>query len=131
MLIHSNGDDQKILEETDTVALLQELRSRGLIRAIGLSGKTVHGATLAIPWADVLMIEYHLQDTSHAEVIQQAAAAEVAVFVKKGMSSGHLAPQESIEFVLRNPGVTSLIVGGIDLDHVRANWKTAINVRVG
>ncbi|WP_010583913.1 aldo/keto reductase [Schlesneria paludicola] len=129
VLIHSNGEDQTILEQTDIVATLQELRSRGFIRAIGLSGKTVDGARLALKWADLLMIEYHLQDTSHAVVIDQAADAGVPVFVKKGLSSGRLNPQGSIEFVLSNPNVTSLIVGGMDFDHFRENWNTARKVR--
>lgn len=129
VLIHSNGDDRKILEETDTVTVLQDLRSRGLIRAIGLSGKTIPGAVQALDWADLLMVEYHLQDTSHEQIIQQAAAANVAVFVKKGLSSGRLPPQESIEFVLSNQGATSLIVGGMNLEHFRENWNTALSIR--
>lgn len=129
VLIHSNGDDQTILEQTDTVAVLQDMRSQGLIRAIGLSGKTVAGARLALKWADLLMIEYHLQDTSHAEIIDLAADAGVAVVIKKGLFSGRLNPQESIEFILGNRNVTSLIVGGKNFDHFRANWNTALRVR--
>ena len=90
MFIHSNGNDRQILEQTDTVSILQEFHSRGLIRAIGLSGKTVEGATLALKWADVVMVEYHMQNTSHEQVIQQAAEGASAVFIKKGLSSGKL-----------------------------------------
>ena len=129
VFIHSHGDDRQIMEETDTVPILLDFRSRGLIRAIGLSGKTVEGAQLALGWADVLMVEYHLQDKSHEQVIAQATEQNVAVFVKKGLASGKLAPCESIQFVLRNPGVTSLIVGGLNFDHFHENWKTAINFR--
>ncbi len=131
VFIHSNGNDQKILEETDTVAILHEFRSRGLIQAIGLSGKTVEGAQLAMSWADILMVEYHLEDPSHAPAIELAANKGVSVFVKKGLSSGKLAPNESIRFVLENPGVTSLIVGGLHFDHFRENWQTALICRKG
>ena len=129
VLIHSNGNDRQILEETDTIEVLQEFRSRGRIRAIGLSGKTVIGAELAMTWADLLMVEYHLQDTSHHDVISRASAAGIAVFVKKGLSSGKLAAEESIQFVLRHSGVTSLIVGGLNFDHFCQNWQTACVVR--
>ncbi len=129
VFIHSNGHDQQILLETDTVAILQDYRARGLIRAIGLSGKTVAGAELGLKWADALMVEYHLQDTSHSQVMSQAAAAGVAVFVKKGLSSGKLAADESIRFVLGNADVTSLIVGGLNLDHFQENWNTALKAR--
>jgi aryl-alcohol dehydrogenase-like predicted oxidoreductase len=129
VFIHSNGNDLQILEETDTVSILQEFRSRGLIGAIGLSGKTIEGAGRALEWADVLMVEYHLQDTSHQQIIAQAAENGVGVFVKKGLSSGKLPAEDSIRFVLGNPGVTSLIVGGLNFDHFRDNWKTATQSR--
>ena len=131
VLIHSHGDDRQILENTETVSILRDFRSRGLIRAIGLSGKTVEGAQLALEWADVLMVEYHLQDKSHEPVIAQASEKNVAVFVKKGLASGKLSPRDSIQFVLRNPGVTSLIVGGLDFEHFHENWQTAISCSSG
>lgn len=129
VFIHSNGNDRQILEQTDTVSILQEYRAKGLIQAIGLSGKTVEGATLALEWADVIMVEYNLQDTSHLQVIQQAADGKVGVFVKKGLSSGKLPPADSIRFVLECPAATSLIVGGLNFDHFRENWVLASQVR--
>lgn len=129
VFIHSNGDERYILQETETVSILLDARSRGVVRAIGLSGKTVEGARLSLDWADVLMVEYHLHETSQAQVISQAAEAGVGVFVKKGLSSGTLPANEAIRFVLSQQGVTSLIVGGLNLDHFRANWQTALDAR--
>jgi aryl-alcohol dehydrogenase-like predicted oxidoreductase len=129
VLIHSNGHDRQILEETETVSILQDLQSKGFIRAIGLSGKTIEGAQLAMAWADLLMVEFHLLDTSHSSVIEDAATNRVGIFVKKGLSSGKLAADESIQFVLSNPGVTSLIVGGLNFEHFQRNWETALRVR--
>jgi len=43
LLIHSDGRDLWIQNETDAVPILRELKQRGLVRAIGLSGKTVMG----------------------------------------------------------------------------------------
>ncbi len=129
VFIHSNGDDRQILLETETVSILQEYRTRGIVRAIGLSGKTIEGAELALDWADLIMVEYHLNDTSHDRIIIEAAKAGVAVFVKKGLSSGKLAADESIRFVLGHPGVNSLIVGGLNFDHFRENWQTALQTR--
>ncbi|HUQ73013.1 MAG TPA: aldo/keto reductase [Planctomycetaceae bacterium] len=125
VFIHSNGDDLHVLSETDVVPVLHEWRDRGAIRAIGLSGKTVEGARAALSWADAVMVEYHLDDTSHAEVIAAAAAQGIGVFVKKGLASGRLPAAEAIRFVVGTPGVSSLIVGGLSLDHFAANWQTA------
>jgi len=129
VFIHSNGDDERLQRETDVVPVLQEWKTAGRIRAVGLSGKTVDGARLALEWADVLMVEYHLDDHSHADVITTAAERGVGVFVKKGLASGKLPPDDALRFVLSHPGVTSVIVGGLNLDHFAANWRTAVDVR--
>jgi len=129
VFVHSNGDDERILRETDVVAVLTEWKQSGRIRAIGLSGKTVSGARTAMAWADVLMVEYHLEDRSHADVITEASQRGIGVFVKKGLASGKLPPEDALRFVLSHPGVTSVIVGGLNLDHFAANWRTASSVR--
>ncbi|MBI1347457.1 aldo/keto reductase [bacterium] len=129
VLIHAHARDCEILQQTDVVSVLREWRDLGRIRAIGLSGKTPAAAQLALEWCDALMVEYHLQDQSHAEVIRQAAERGVCVLVKKGLASGSLSASEAIRFVLSNPHVTSLVVGGLSLGHFTENWHTALGVR--
>jgi aryl-alcohol dehydrogenase-like predicted oxidoreductase len=125
LLLHSDGHDLEILQETDAVPALLDVKQRGLARAIGLSGKTVKGARAALAWADVLMVEFHLNDRSHEAVITEAAEHGVGIVVKKGLAAGHLSAEEAIRFVLGNPAVGSLVVGGLNLDHVRANIAIA------
>jgi aryl-alcohol dehydrogenase-like predicted oxidoreductase len=131
VFIHSDGNDRQILETTPIVSVLKDFRSRGLIRAIGLSGKTTEGSELAMDWADVLMVEYHLENQSAADTIAKAVELGIAVFVKKGLASGKLNAGESIRFALSNSGVTSLIVGGLNFDHFRDNWQVALQMRTG
>ena len=128
VFIHSDGRDLFILEKTDTVPALADLRRRGIIRFIGLSGKTVEGARKALAWADVLMIEYHPEDRSHEQVIDEAAAAGVGVFVKKPLASGRLTPSQAIPFILAKAGVGTLVVGTLSLDHLRNNVAIAQQV---
>jgi aryl-alcohol dehydrogenase-like predicted oxidoreductase len=125
VFIHSDGDDLRILTQTDAVPALDALRARGLVRAIGLSGKTVEGARAALAWADAVMVEYHLDDRSHEPVIAEAADADVGVVVKKGLASGHLDAPRAVRFVLGTPGVGSLVVGSLSLDHLRDNVRAA------
>ncbi len=125
VFIHAPGDDVRTLAENPVVETLQERQAAGDIRAIGLSGKTVEAAQSALAWADVLMVEYHLHDTSHAGIIAQAAAQGIGVMVKKGLAAGHLPPAEAIPFVLNTPGVNSLVVGGLNLQHLAANVQLA------
>jgi aryl-alcohol dehydrogenase-like predicted oxidoreductase len=125
LLLHSDGRDAWIQTEIDAVPTLQQLKAQGLVRAIGLSGKTVDGARQALDWADVLMVEYHLHDRSHESLIAEAAARGVGIVVKKGLASGALPAGEAIRFVLDNPHVASLVVGGLSLAHFRDNLAEA------
>ena len=125
VFIHSDGNDLAILEQTDAVATLLELRARGEVRAVGLSAKSIEGARAALGWADAVMVEYHLDDRSHAGVIAEAAAADVGVVVKKGLAAGHLDPAEAVRFVLATPGVGSLLVGTLSLEHLRENIRVS------
>jgi len=125
LLIHSDGNDADILERSDAVETLVELRDAGLTKAIGFSGKTVEGARSALVWADAIMVEYHLDDRGHEPVIEEAGAADVGVIVKKGLASGRLAPDVALSFILANPNVASVVIGGLSLGHLRQNVALA------
>jgi aryl-alcohol dehydrogenase-like predicted oxidoreductase len=125
VFIHAHGDDLAILEGTPVVETLLALKRDGVIGAVGFSGKTVPAARAALAFADAIMVEYHLDDRSHAPVIAEAAARGLGVVVKKGLASGRLGAAESIAFVLGTPGVSSLVIGGLNLDHMRANLALA------
>lgn len=125
LLLHSDGRDLAIQQETDAIETLSDLRDSGLVRAIGLSGKTVDGHRAALAWADVIMVEYHAEDASHAALIEEAAAANVGVLVKKGLASGRLDPADAIPFALAPRGVASMVVGGLNLKHLRDNVNIA------
>lgn len=119
VLVHAHRDDVSILNQTDLVSELNAMKDRGLVRAIGFSGKTVEAARMALLWADLIMVEYHLDDTSHATVMDEASQRGIGVVVKKGLASGRLDPQEAIGHVLRNPSVTSLLIGTLSLSHLQ------------
>jgi aryl-alcohol dehydrogenase-like predicted oxidoreductase len=128
VFLHSGGDDLAILRQTDAVATLLDLRQAGVVKQIGLSGKTAAGAEAALDWADVLMVEYHLADRSHEAVIAAAAGRGIGVVVKKGLAAGKLPAGDALHFVLSNPGVSTLVVGSLNLDHMRANLALAAAV---
>ncbi len=128
VFLHSPGNDLQLLMQTDAVDTLRDLRTAGKIKAIGLSAKTVEGAQAALEWADVLMVEYHLQDLSQTPVIAAAAAQGIGVVVKKGLAAGHLPIADAMRFVLANPGVSSLVIGSLSLDHMRDNFRLAKEV---
>ena len=126
VFIHCPSQDVEVLEATDVVPTLRELRDKGTVRAVGFSGKTVSAALRSLAWTDVIMVEYHLEDRSHEAVIAEAAARDIGVVVKKGLASGRLPADEAIGFVLANPHVCSLVIGGLNADHMRANLAAAV-----
>jgi aryl-alcohol dehydrogenase-like predicted oxidoreductase len=125
LFIHSGGDDLAVLNETDAVEATCALREAGRVRAAGFSGKTIEGARAALAWADVLMVEYHREDSSHEGVIGEAGDADVGVIVKKGLASGRLPAEAALRFVLSNAAVGSVVIGGLSLEHLRDNIAVA------
>jgi aryl-alcohol dehydrogenase-like predicted oxidoreductase len=125
VFIHSDGRDFFILEQTDVVGALEDLKQQGLIRHIGLSGKAPEAETVAMKWADALMVEYHPDERSHESVITEARERGVGVLVKKPLASGHITPEKAIPFLLENPGVSTLVIGGLNLEHIRHNVQIA------
>ena len=125
LFVHSNGRDQEILNQSDLVETLERLRSKGWTRTIGFSGMDIEAERTCLNWADVMMIEYHSKDTTRGDLIDQAQSVGVGVLVKKGLDSGQLPPAQAISDVLAKPGVGSMVIGGLSLDHFRENCVLA------
>lgn len=128
VLIHSNGDDLTILEREEVLPALRRLQQAGLIRAVGMSSKTVAGGLCAVECSDVLMATYNLAQRDELPVIRAAHAAGKGVLIKKGLFSGHLdalasddPAQAALEFIFAEPGVSSVVVGTLNPEHLRAN----------
>lgn len=121
VLIHSNGEDLKILDELGTLDCLNDLKARGWIRATGISHKTVAGGERAIELGcDVIMATLNLNEQSEADLIARAGRQGCGVLVKKALASGH-SGTESLRFAAGAPGVSSVIVGTINTKHLREN----------
>lgn len=129
VFIHSTHDDLRILRETDVVAALVSLRDRGFIRAIGLSGYTADGFRETFSWADAMMVEYHPDQPAMAELMKEAGECGLAVIVKKALASGRLPAEQALRFALAHPAVTSVVVGSLNVEHMRRNWRVACEVR--
>jgi aryl-alcohol dehydrogenase-like predicted oxidoreductase len=131
VLIHSDGNDDAILQQGDCVAALQDCKRKGLVRAIGMSTKTLGGALRAVRELDAVMLTLNLQQQNDRPAIALACELGKGVLVKKGLMSGHVQQdgrdlvRESFSLVLREPGVHSLIAGTINPAHLAANVQAA------
>jgi aryl-alcohol dehydrogenase-like predicted oxidoreductase len=122
VLVHSDGNDVAIIEESGVIEALIQLRERGDIRAIGVSTKTLDGAMLAIERTDAVMVEFSPSDSSQTPAIDRANELGKGVLVKKALSSGHSStPAEALRLIASRPGVTSIIVGTISPAHLESN----------
>lgn len=122
LLLHSDGRDEWIINESGALRTLEDLKREGVVRAIGVSTKTVEGGILAAGCCDVVMVTHNPAYTAEQRVIDAAMDAGAGVVVKKGLESGRAAdPAVAIRFVLGTPGVSAMVVGTSNPQHLRAN----------
>jgi aryl-alcohol dehydrogenase-like predicted oxidoreductase len=126
VLVHSSGEDMHIIQHEAVCDALQELKHAGLIRAVGMSTKTVEGGLWCVEHMDVVMATCNPAYTDELPVIARAAELNKGVLIKKALQSGHAhSAEEALRFVLAQRGVHSAIVGTINPAHLRANAAIA------
>ncbi len=128
VLVHSNGDDIALIERDEVFVTLEQLKKAGKIRAFGMSSKTLQGGKKTIELSDVAMIAFNPDYQDEVVLIREAAQKQKGIFIKKAFASGHLAAHKALPFILAEPGVTSVIIGSINADHLRDNVSEANKV---
>ena len=134
VLIHSDGNDQHIIEHLGVLEILNDLKQQGLIRATGMSTKTVSGGLLSLQQSDIAMVMHNSGYQDEQAVLDQAATSNKAIFIKKALNSGHLARsssvtdpvQASFDTIYQNPAVTSIVIGTITPSHLTSNVSKAV-----
>ena len=129
VLIHSDGNDEPILQNEAVLDTLLDMRQAGYVRAVGISSKTASGGLLAFEKdCDVVMACYNPIYTDELPVLQAAAKLQRATLIKKAFASGHLnklADENPVEtalrFIFAQAGVTSIILGTINPKHLQQN----------
>lgn len=135
VLIHSSGEDERIINEDGVFDTLQRMKEQGKIRAYGMSTKTVAGGLLAVQQSDLVMVTHHPGYTDEAEVIRKAHHLHKGVLIKKAFASGHLNQiasdnpiTASLSFIFKEPGVTSVVMGTINPQHLLMNIEACQNL---
>lgn len=130
LLLHSDGNDLAILENSGAVEELLELKKAGKVLSVGISTKTVEGGQRAVSLGlDAVMVTYNPWAPEEGEVLDEASVAGTSVFIKKAFASGHFGDNEMPEdpvdwafrFIFDHPATTSVIVGTINPEHLRQN----------
>ena len=124
VLLHSDGDDLAVLNSGACEQLIAA-KQAGWIRAVGISSKTLDGAEQALALGlDIVMLTINPEYPDEIPAAAQAAQLQRGVLVKKAMGSGHLSPEKSLPWVAGTPGVSAIIAGTLNPDHLRANART-------
>ncbi|GAA1877266.1 aldo/keto reductase [Williamsia serinedens] len=143
--IRATGD--QVVSPDDQLATLVELRERGVIGAIGVSGVTADGVRRALP-AGIVCVQnaYNLlarADEDQVGLCERSGMAWVPFFPLGGAAgrmtsvvdhpvvravageSGLTPAQVGLAWLLGHSAATRLIPGTADLDHLRANVAAA------
>lgn len=132
VLVHSHGDDMDIIRNEEVCDTLQDLKREGLIKAVGMSTKTVEGGLWCVEHMDVVMATYNMSYTDELPVLRRAQELNKGVVIKKGLQSGHADAaaggggiEAALRFVFEQPAVDSVIVGTINPQHLKQNVAVA------
>jgi aryl-alcohol dehydrogenase-like predicted oxidoreductase len=132
LLIHSDGDDVNIINNYDVFGTLDLAKKQGLIRYSGMSTKTVAGGLLTLQYSDAAMVMYNPLNTEELPVITAAHEMHKGILVKKALVSGHIDKinnqnpvQTAMDFIYKEPGVSSVILGTINPQHLKTNVQCA------
>ncbi len=131
VLVHSDGNDMDIINNEPVFDALQSLKNKGLIKAYGMSSKTVEGGCWVVENCDVVMATANLNYDDERPVLELAEKLNKGVIIKKGLQSGHAdrsagggGIEASFRHILTLPGVSSMIVGTISQPHLQDNVST-------
>jgi aryl-alcohol dehydrogenase-like predicted oxidoreductase len=132
VLVHSDGNDEHIINHFGTLDVLRDLKQQGLINAFGMSTKTVAGGLLAAEKSDCVMVTHNLDHQDEVAVLDYCAANNKGVLIKKALGSGHAylnnadPVQANLDFIYQHPAVSSVIIGTINPSHLIENIHKAV-----
>ena len=135
VLVHSDGNDMDIIKNEPVFEALETLKDKGLIKAYGMSSKTIEGGCWVVENCDVVMATANLDYDDERPVLELAERLNKGVIIKKGLQSGHAdsvsggsGVDAAFKHILGLPGVSSMIVGTISQSHLRDNVRLVNNI---
>lgn len=122
VLLHSDGNDLDLIERGEALEVLAQCRRQGLLRAYGVSTKTIDGGIAAAQNSDGVMVTYNPEYRAEESVLDACVELNKGALIKKVFGSGHSSdPGAALRFALQHPGVSSVVLGTINPVHLRDN----------
>ena len=123
-LIHFTSATSDVLTE-DLIGLLEDVKARGLARMVGASTHTEAGAIRAIKETELISHSMN-SSTDPSKVLKMARETGTPVFGKKGLDCGYAKnPSKRIKHLLNTEGLTSLLIGTTNPQHLVSNIVAA------
>lgn len=129
VMVNSDGNDMDIIKNEPVFDALNTLKDKGLIKAYGMSSKTVEGVCWVVENCDVAIPITNLDHDNEHPVLALAERLNKGV-IKKCLQSGHTDSASgssgiyaASRDILSLPVVSSMIAGTINQDHLRDNVK--------
>jgi len=127
VMVHSDGNDEHVINHCGVIDTLAELKQAGIIRAFGVSTKTVSGGILAAEKTDGVMATLNLAYQDELPVFDYCKLHNKGILIKKAFASGHLDSatnnpvRDSLQLGLGQSATSSVIIGTINPQHLREN----------
>lgn len=134
LLIHSDGNDSDIIHRDQALHTLAQFKRDGWIRAFGMSTKTLEGGLLCSEQADLVMTTYDPELEGDRHLLDQCAAHNTGVLLKKIFNSGNLlnqpqtqtksrlaAIEQQMQLIFAHKATNSAIIGTLNCQHLRDN----------
>lgn len=123
LLIHSNGEDQKIADNDKLWDLLELRKKQGDIKSFGVSSKTLDGGLNCLKRSDLAMVTYREDYLNEKPLLDYAYQNNKNIILKKALNSGNIKTDATtnLKFCSAHPAVTSIIVGTINPEHLLHN----------
>lgn len=129
LLLHSDGNDLKILGDNALIQKLYDLKKQGLIKAIGASTKTPEGGIKSLELLDLAMITYTKDYQEEKPVLDYALKHNKGIILKKILSSGHSSnTNDAIQHAFSHKGTGCAIIGTINPKHLTENIQSYNNL---
>lgn len=130
VLVHSNGKDLEIFNREKVCETLLDFQSQGIIGAVGASTKTLEGGRWCLENLDLAMITLNRKEPEMLPLLDLAIKNKKGILIKKAFASGHFEPatdeqsdpvQASMDFIFEHPGVSAVVAGTINPEHLKQN----------
>lgn len=133
LLLHSDGRDREILDDSDALEGLHRLKAAGDVRSIGISAKTAAGVDRACADLDVVMAPIHRGADDLLEALRRAEGAGLGVLGIKVFGQGHDvdgddAVRSALAFALVEARAHVAVIGTTDPEHLREAARAARSV---